>query len=238
MRCITNSLLLFCLFEIFICSKLYSVDLVLYFLLHFIWQLVDIIISKLLFSFLFAFLAFLCVYAYCNFIQFQRGNFCTLNFIWCFRCSAFFTYKLIGITNTLFPFSQPLANFSIGFTYFMCTDFHYILNWKQQNLIALFVKFLEFIERNFRFTSRSRPHTPVSGAKSTTSRKSSPVANNAYVSAPPSVHTMFASEFFNNVSRGYDVLFNVFQYLKVQVETIAELNVWVFPKPSLVFHSH
>lgn len=114
----------------------------------------------------------------------------------------------------------------------MCTDFHCILNCKQQN----FVNFTNFIERSFRFTSRSRPHTPVSGAKSTTtSRKSSPIANNAYVSAPPSVHTMFASEFFNNVSRGYDVLFNVFQYLKVQVEIISKLNVWVLLNLSFFF---
>lgn len=87
----------------------------------------------------------------------------------------------------------------------------------------LFIRLLNFVlkkkKKRFIFVnSRSRPHTPVGGAKSTTSRKSSPIGNNAYASAPPSVHTMFASEFFNNVSRGYDVLFNVFQYLKVQVE--------------------
>ncbi|XP_031632662.1 uncharacterized protein LOC116346640 isoform X3 [Contarinia nasturtii] len=67
--------------------------------------------------------------------------------------------------------------------------------------------------------SKSRPHTPVAGSKSNSSRRSSPslpVANNAYASTPLSVHSMFASEFFNNVSRGYDILFNIFQYLKVQ----------------------
>ncbi|XP_055312508.1 uncharacterized protein LOC129574468 isoform X1 [Sitodiplosis mosellana] len=73
--------------------------------------------------------------------------------------------------------------------------------------------------------SSSRPHTPVAGSKSTSSRSSStanrtspslPAANNVYASAPASVHSVFASEFFNNVSRGYDILFNIFQYLKVQ----------------------
>ncbi|XP_055312516.1 uncharacterized protein LOC129574468 isoform X2 [Sitodiplosis mosellana] len=73
--------------------------------------------------------------------------------------------------------------------------------------------------------SKSRPHTPVAGSKSTSSRSSStanrtspslPAANNVYASAPASVHSVFASEFFNNVSRGYDILFNIFQYLKVQ----------------------
>lgn len=106
----------------------------------------------------------------------------------------------------------------------MCIDIH----WISYNRVFSCKLFKCFIDRNVGFISRSRPHTPVSGAKSTTSRKSSPVANNAYVSAPPSVHTMFASEFFNNVSRGYDVLFNIFQYLKVQVEIIAKWIVWIF----------
>lgn len=32
-----------------------------------------------------------------------------------------------------------------------------------------------------------------------------------------SVHTLFATDFFNNVSTGYNVLLHTFQYLKVQV---------------------
>lgn len=73
---------------------------------------------------------------------------------------------------------------------------------------------------------RSRPHTPTGGAKPTLSRSGSttarsspplPATNDANATAPVSVHAVFASEFFNNVSRGYDILFNIFQYLKVQV---------------------
>lgn len=85
---------------------------------------------------------------------------------------------------------------------------------------------------------RSRPVTPIGGAKSTLSRSGSttnrstpplPATSNAYATAPASVHSVFASEFFNNVSRGYDILFNIFQYLKVQVGQCIQLRTLYQP---------
>lgn len=43
-----------------------------------------------------------------------------------------------------------------------------------------------------------------------------------------SVHTLFATDFFNNVSTGYNVLLHTFQYLKVQVNLIVNVFFFIF----------
>lgn len=43
-----------------------------------------------------------------------------------------------------------------------------------------------------------------------------------------SVHTLFATDFFNNVSTGYNVLLHTFQYLKVQVNLIVNVFFYLF----------
>lgn len=86
------------------------------------------------------------------------------------------------------------------------------------------------------FVFRSRSITPVATKPLTTGEDTTPQAkkrrlsrtgsiksSGANVTSPnaviqqSSVHTLFASEFFNNISKGYDILLHIFQYLKVQV---------------------
>ena len=45
-------------------------------------------------------------------------------------------------------------------------------------------------------------------------------------STSSSVHTLFATNFFNNVSVGYNVLLHTFQYLKVQVSNTFILFIY------------
>lgn len=79
-----------------------------------------------------------------------------------------------------------------------------------------------------RLLSRSVSSKVQTPSSSPNSRIASPAAAKIAIMPPgiekrstgnASVHTLFATDFFNNVSTGYNVLLHTFQYLKVQVNT-------------------
>lgn len=94
------------------------------------------------------------------------------------------------------------------------------------------------------FSFRSRPITPTGTKPLTTGEDTTPqlkkrrlsgnialktggtasgaanAVGNGGVIASPSVHKLFATEFFSNISKGYDILLHTFQYLKVQVGSV------------------
>lgn len=55
--------------------------------------------------------------------------------------------------------------------------------------------------------------TPISTIKKSNRRGRPPVP----INIEPTVQNIFAANFFNNVSIGYDILLNTFQYLTIQV---------------------
>lgn len=54
-------------------------------------------------------------------------------------------------------------------------------------------------------------------ARNVTHAPGGSIAKPAPLVSSSSVHTLFAAEFFSNISKGYDILLHTFQYLKVQV---------------------
>lgn len=60
-----------------------------------------------------------------------------------------------------------------------------------------------------------------------TKSKSNRTTTMTTAAATPTMHTLFAMNFFNNVSTGYNVLLHTFQYLKVQVSFCAHLCFFI-----------
>lgn len=150
-----------------------------------------------------------------------------------FKREIWLSRKLFALSSLLKKcLASHLDPFSPNFPYFAFFSLFYIYK-----LCFVCRGLCGYSQMFSNFCFRSRPQTPVGVVKSNSSKSvatanraspSLPAANNVYASAPASVHSVFASEFFNNVSRGYDILFNIFQYLKVQVRNILIHLVYVW----------
>lgn len=85
-------------------------------------------------------------------------------------------------------------------------------------------------------TPKSSPNTAAHVGTSPTSKniplaspsdvaaKSGRTSKIAVTNVQSSVHTLFATNFFNNVSQGYNVLLHTFQYLKMQVRNVTQYS--------------
>lgn len=164
-------------------------------------------------------MSFLSLFSY-NILSFSLSFFCFVIFCffllkdssfrrWCFliKFSIFLLFRI----NQSTPLSST-GNASSG-----------VLTTGDDTITPSFNK-KRIISRN-----SSKTHTPTGSPSSHTTTlqqqqqqqlhhhtQLSPKANNNITSLP-SVHRLFANDFFNNVSLGYDLLLHTFQYLKVQV---------------------
>lgn len=115
----------------------------------------------------------------------------------------------------------------------------YLLNWKK-NISILF--------RSKLLSSSKALATGNGSSSKSRNRKCLPHSSSSDPQSATSAKTVFALDFFNNISRGYDILLHTFQYLKVQVwpivkhkiltiinvvDYIINLSKWMSPSISL-----